>query len=1020
MKEMRAKTFLSTITIVGLLFIGEERAAARRGQGAAIELLEAVEAGKPEEALAVRVSKAQLQMGPGTLVIEDGVLLPSAPVNGRTLEAAFVGEAWFRFAATERVESGQLELFTGDTTLLTPVTHAVLVAGDDSRFKQLLAGERAAGAQVGEALKLYKSWTEGAERQGFAADLAMVKALFGDPLYRGYFAAWCRSPDHGDFYFVLDPSEAEPLILGQFVPLDMAGLDVWQQRWFRNLLRAVKFFGRFANFSVEHPGNWDTWVSTAMDVGPDSPAEPEHYVLDIYVNPHIELDARGSAKIRLRAGSAGARTVSFSLYAGLKVTGVFSAGGEPLDFVRREGALHVFLPEHLPAGEKQEIRVDYEGDLVETLAWKESYALLSTRAWYPQTGRVDRATYDVTLRRPKQFTVLASGRVTETGHEGDRAWERRTLDLPATGFTFELGLFDVVSDRAGHVELTFGFQGGDLDRGEEERAKVIDLVKKSLLFFEERFGPYPLDYLTVVTVDRGFSQGSLSMLTLALAALESPDERATPRWRERAEEQTMLTIAHEVSHQWWGNWVGWASYRDQWLSEAVASYSALLYGMTSTESRAAFLARNALDWRSALMATAAGGRTVGSLGPVTLGYRLNSSKSSRGYQAIAYKKGEVVLRMLARLLGEERFSQMLGEVAKAVANRTIDTATFLRSLERMSGQDLKPFADRFVYGTGIPEVYYRYSFQLREDGKGWIISGRARQIASKVESLMVVEDEEGHWRVDRRLKVAEDVPTSTLIVPFQVIITPPETVKKKARGTIQRDRGFGGRVVLRGHETPFEYTVPEKPERFELDQLGEVLARFHDEEWSPKGTLRTQAEDLEASGAVELAETLLRRALESPVYSERAVAWLRSDAKKEKAEFEESAEDLEKFENARIRTILARFLVDRGELDLAEKEILAAEQLLEKPDSEAGWRDRRILRSRIDLARGDGEAAYRRLRNGLVGGWLGSEGYALLAVAATVAGHDRVAGQALGRAEDRGVDVRALRNARSAATGSSR
>ena len=543
-------------------------------------------------------------------------------------------------------------------------------------------------------------------------------------------------------------------------------------------------------------------------------------------------------------------------------------------------------------------------------------------------------------------------------------------------------------------------------------------MKRSLTFFEERFGPYPLDYLTVVAVDRGYSQGLLSMLTLALGALQAPDEKLPQRWRERAEERTMLTVAHEVSHQWWGNWVGWTSYRDLWLSEAIASYSALLYGMGSAESKAAFLARNALDWRSALMAPAAEGLTVGSLGPIALGSRLNSSKSSRGYQAIVYKKGEVVLRMLARLLGEDRFSQMLGELAKAVANRTIDTATFLRALERMSGQDLKPFADSFVYGTGIPQVYYRYAFQPREDGKGWTIRGRARQIASKVEGFKVVASEDGRWRVDRRVKVDVDIPSSPLIVPFQVIITPPETVKQGVRGTIQRDRGFGGRVVLQGHETPFEYTVPEKPQRFELDQLGEVLARFHDEEWSPKGTLHAQAEDLEASGDVVAAEALLRQALESPVYSERATAWLRSDAKKESARFEENVVDLEKFENAQIRTILARFLVDRGELDKAEKEVIAAEQLLDKPDSEAGWRDRLILRSRIDLARGDAEAAYLRLKKGLANWWLGSEGYALLAVAATEAGHDRVAEQALSKAEVRGVDVRALRNARAAATGS--
>ena len=35
-------------------------------------------------------------------------------------------------------------------------------------------------------------------------------------------------------------------------------------------------------------------------------------------------------------------------------------------------------------------------------------------------------------------------------------------------------------------------------------------------------------------------------------------------------------IAHETAHQWWGDLLSWKSYRDQWLFEALANYSALM------------------------------------------------------------------------------------------------------------------------------------------------------------------------------------------------------------------------------------------------------------------------------------------------------------------------------------------------------------------------------------------------------------------------------------------------------------
>ena len=1013
---MNPRWVFTLLWLAEILSVGGVIAAPRFGKNEAVALLEAVRAVKPAEDRAVVVRKAQIVMGPATLVIEEGVLVPSSPVGGHLLEVSFTGDAVFRFATSDPVESGQLELFTGDSSLLTAVTQAVLVTGDEKVFQRLLAGEHAADERVRDASKLFTNWLQQPERQGFAADLAMVKALFGDDRFSGYFAVWCRSPDHGDFYYVVNPSEAEPVSLGQFVPMDMGRLDVWQQRRIKNFLHDVKFFGRFSNFGMEHPGDWDTWVSlpSADAHAPTSAVEPEHYVIDAYFNPSIELDARCSAKVRLRAGSAAVRTIAFRLSSGVKVTGVYGPDGAPIDFVRREAALHVFLDVPLPAKETLEIRVEYEGDLVHVLDKDKSYLLLDTESWYPRTGDTDRATYEVTLRRPKRIGVLASGHVVQSGEENDVAWERRVLDLPALGFTFELGHFDITKDRAGHVELTFGFQGGVDVWESEERGKVIETAKRALAFFEEKFGPYPLDYLTVATADRGFSQGMLSMVTLANAAIRPPGERLLPRERERAEEQATLTIAHEVSHQWWGNWVGWSSYRDQWLSEALASYAALYYGMEIATSRPAFLARNALDWDSALSATSSEGRSVGSLGPITLGLRLTSSKSSHAYGAIVYEKGQVVFRMLARSLGEDLFPKMLGELARAVANQTIDTATFLRALEKMSGQDLGPFAQQYIHGTGIPEVYYQYSFQEKEDGKGWVIRGNARQVADRVESLRVAQDEKGTWLLDRRVKVDTEVPRLPLIVPFQVILTPPAVVKKGTSGTVQRGRGFGGRVVLRGFETPFEFTVPEKPERFELDQLGEVLCLFHDVGWMPKRTLHLQAADIEASGDFQSAEALLRKALVAPVYSEHALAWVRPDEKKAQQAFNDRVATFEKLENARIHTLLAKFLTDRGDLKAAETEIVAAEALLEKPDSEGGSMDRRILRSRIDLARGDGESAYLRLQRVSATRWLGADGFAVLAMAANLAGHDRSAEQALRKAEERGVDVRALRNSRAA------
>src|SRR3990172_7233759 len=64
----------------------------------------------------------------------------------------------------------------------------------------------------------------------------------------------------------------------------------------------------------------------------------------------------------------------------------------------------------------------------------------------------------------------------------------------------------------------------------------------------------------------------------------SPDSISGSTSRARADSgqesrriEADISLPHEIAHQWWGNMVGWESYRDQWLSEGFATYGAALY-----------------------------------------------------------------------------------------------------------------------------------------------------------------------------------------------------------------------------------------------------------------------------------------------------------------------------------------------------------------------------------------------------------------------------------------------------------
>jgi len=121
------------------------------------------------------------------------------------------------------------------------------------------------------------------------------------------------------------------------------------------------------------------------------------------------------------------------------------------------------LAEALNAGQELTLDVEYQGVLLDELA-KGVFRLRDTQSWYPQAGSGGRATYEATFRWPRKHELLASGRIVEEGLDGDTRWQKRSLDVPVIGVSFEYGACDIHVARAGHVDLTVAFDGPRSDR----------------------------------------------------------------------------------------------------------------------------------------------------------------------------------------------------------------------------------------------------------------------------------------------------------------------------------------------------------------------------------------------------------------------------------------------------------------------------------------------------------------------------------------------------------------------------
>jgi hypothetical protein len=934
---------------------------------------------------AVTLKNVKLGMGLGMLRLEDGVLFPASDVGGKTVEMVFLGKGRVEVEAPDAIEAGQLELFTGGSRLDEEFKEAVLVVGLDAAVSALMRRPAAPlDAELARrAETLYTTWRKGREREILDVDRGILLDALQDPAAAGFFAGWFRGGEAGDFCYLVDPADREQVAIGHFIPLDATEKE---KRQIRKEIAREQRKGRAVGAELEDLGQWDTWLSASLRNASGKPVpgastfEPRKYTLDVELSQR-ELRLNGKARLDLDPVVKGSRAVSLALPGDFEVLKVMDAVGAPLFFQRNGAALLVLLPRAPASGETATVVVEYSGRPVDK-EWN-LITLADTMGWYPHAGTLDRAVYEATFHWPKGLELVASGKRVEGGEgPGGERWERRVLEVPTIGFSFEVGRFQVETVRAGHVEVSFAFGSGTSHASRGTLDAVKKAVTDSLQFYEETFGPYPLDHLTVTTANRGFSQGMLGFVTLSDYALTSPGI-----WYRVIRPDSRLLAAHEIAHQWWGNQVGWTSYRDQWISEAMANYSALLYGRQRIGE--SYLGVDLTEgWQDELSGDLPDGRALESVGPVVLGWRLSSSRAGSAYAPIVYNKGAVVLDMLARTLGEENFPKVLRQIVKVAGNSTISTEDFFSLIERITSTDLKAFADQFVYGTGLPEILYSYRFEKAPEG--WVVKGVARQQTPNRYVYKVVPTSRGTFDLTREAVQQIDVKQSTLVVPVEIEVLDPK--KPKGKGKDGSNGSIRGNILVKGEATEFAIAVENEPKAFWLDRKARVFGRFFDENLHPKRMLTFQGVRAAAAGKAEDAEALFQKALAAEEQLEGS----------ENMQYR-NLQLLRRMMNARIELARARLFLDQGK-DKEAEDALDRSQRFYGDDEEF-----KILGARLDIRRGDYEKAFQRLRKSLKTGDLYSnEGYALMAIAAKATNHAEEFEKALKKARETGADVRLL------------
>lgn len=944
------------------------------------------------------VDHLRLYAGLATLQLDGGVIAPlQAAGEARPREFLFVGKGRLQLEPKDPVEAQQLELFSGEPILDYAFEQLALFmpsrAAGEAILRKPAAGD-ADAATLRRLAHLQARWLASGERSIADVDLETFADDHGHPSAQLYFVAWAlRAGDDESararpLLYVVDPEAREQVTLGRFVRPDVSERE---ERKAQRLLHREQRHGRLLGLRIEQLGQFDTWFSASL-VGADGkehpgfePFEPVAYRIKARLDDELRLE--GTTEIELVPQALGVPVVNARLFRDLVVRHV-QVGGQPAAFRRNGDDIAIALPAPSQADQHVTVAVTYGGVFVEKVRGI-GFAARDAILWHPHVGEIDRAAYDVELRWPKRLDLVAGGVRVDGGESRGERWERRKLERPALAFGFELGRFDTTETRRGNVLIRVALDRASRQLPPEARQELTQAAGDALDLFTATFGPYPYSELTLVTVPRAYSQSLPGIVTLSDLMVADLGEIGPLLGLE----DRRTVVAHEVAHQWWGHELGWSSYRDQWLSEALASWSAMFY--VSAKLLETPRGGPTTGWQNELGATLADGRRIESVGPVTLGERLDSTVAPGAYQAIIYKKGAIVIDMLAQAVGRDELAKALHHLFGLAAGKLISTEVLIAALQRSAGVELDGFARQFVYGTGLPELSYEYSFTPSTPGH-WKVSGTVRQRRLPDHGRCRVEATGPQGRLDVVCEGHGDIDVADwwLLVPFQVGIWDPKA--PDAYGHQGSDAWWSGvvtgQLLVKGDSSPFELEVDKEPRRFWLDRNAAVFATFHDDTRDLKGRRYRQGIDAALKGDLATAERLWREAVaaEGVDDGDRQVT-----------------EQLD----ALIELSVARACLARDDDAAAAAAVARAAGHLGGSTHDDARGEVDVVQSRLDLRAGRFVEAYRRLkktvpRRSVVDS---AEAHLLLALAAFESGEREAFEDAVKAAEERGADVTALR-----------
>ncbi|MES2006137.1 MAG: M1 family metallopeptidase [Bacteroidota bacterium] len=321
----------------------------------------------------------------------------------------------------------------------------------------------------------------------------------------------------------------------------------------------------------------------------------------------------------------------------------------------------------------------------------------ATSVWIPTIDKTNqKTTNEFLLTVPDKYVTLSNGKLVsqKKNTDGTRT-DTWVMELPHSPYLFFMGVgdFAIVKDTYKGKEVSYYVEKAY----EKVARKIFGNTPEMMKFFSEKVTgvEYPwVKYSQIV--GRDYVSGAMENTTATLH-----QESAQQNARELVDANSWeSTVAHELFHQWFGDYVTAESWSNLTVNESFADYSQYLwlehkYGADE----AGF--ENMSEMQSYLSSPEDAKKDL-----VRFYYRDKEDM----FDLVSYQKGGRILHMLRNYVGDDAFFKSLNKYLTTNKFGNGSGHKLRLAFEEVTGKDLNWFFNQWYFGSGHPKLEITYGY----------------------------------------------------------------------------------------------------------------------------------------------------------------------------------------------------------------------------------------------------------------------------------------------------------------------